>query len=145
MSADDEPIRISLKQEVVCPEDHQHRFPLREGLAESTIHRMHREWLEEQERELARARDQIGREFSDREKALEQQLQRSAEEVTSWRNREATLLAERAKFEKEKAEQAINLAKQLEAEREAISQAARAEELQRAKTREQILKGQIDG
>src|SRR6201982_2842219 len=145
MTADDEPIRISLKQEVVCPEDSEHRFPLREGLAESTIHRMQHDWLEEKERELARARDQIGREFSDREKALEQQLQRSAEEVISWRNREATLLSERAKFEKEKAEQAINLAKQIEAERKGISQAVRTEEVQRAKIREQILKDQIDG
>jgi hypothetical protein len=145
MSADDEPIRISLKQEVVCPEDSEHRFPLREGLAESTIHRMQRDWLEEQERELARTRDQIGREFSEREKALERQLQQLAEEITRWRNRETTLLAERAKFEKEKAEQAINLAKQIEAERGAISQAARTEELQRAKIREQILKDQMDG
>jgi hypothetical protein len=144
MPADDEPIRISLKEEVVCPSDSQHRFPLREGLAESTIHRMQREWLDERERELARARDQIGREFSEREKVLERQLNQLAEEITSWRNREATLLAERAKFEKEKAEQAINLAKQIEAEREAISQAARTEELQRAKTREQILKDQMD-
>ncbi|MBV8276692.1 MAG: hypothetical protein JO170_15735 [Verrucomicrobia bacterium] len=111
MTADDDPIRISLKQEVVCPEDSQHRFPLREGLAESTIHRMQREWLIERERELTRARDQIGREFSEREKALEQQLHQLAEEITSWRNREGTLLAERAKFEKDKAEQAINLAK----------------------------------
>jgi hypothetical protein len=145
MPAEDEPIRISLKQEVVCPEDSGHRFPLREGLAESTIHRMQREWSEEQERELARARDQIGREFSEREKTLERQLHQLAEEITSWRNREGTLLAERAKFEKERAEQAINLAKQIEAEREAISQAARTEELQRAKTREQILKDQMDG
>ena len=133
MTPDDDPIRISLKQEVVCPEDN-HRFPLREGLAESTIHRMQSEWLEEQERDLARARDQIGREFAEREKALERQLQQLAEEITSWRNREAALLAERAKFEKEKAEQAINLAKQIETERGAISQAARTEELQRAKS-----------
>jgi hypothetical protein len=145
MSADDEPIRISLKQEVVCPEDSEHRFPLREGLAESTVHRMQREWLDEQEQELARTRDQIGREFSEREKALERQLQQLAEEITSWRNRESTLLGERAKFEKEKAEQAINLARQIEAEREAISQAVRTEELQRAKTREQILKDQMGG
>src|ERR1700751_4675660 len=144
MPPDDEPIRISLKQEVVCPEDN-HRFPLREGLAESTIHRMQGEWLEEQQRELAQAREQIGREFGEREKALERQLQQGAEEIASWRNREATLLAERAKFEKEKAEQAINLAKQIEAERETISQAARTDELQRAKIREQILKDQIDG
>jgi len=142
---DDEPIRISLKQEVVCPQDSQHRFALREGLAESTIHRMHEEWLEEQQRELARAREQIGREFSERERALEQQLQQLAKEITSWRNREATLLSERGRFEKEKAEQAINLAKQIEAERESISQAARAEELQRAKIREQILKDHMDG
>jgi hypothetical protein len=54
-------------------------------------------------------------------------------------------LAERAKFEKEKAEQAINLAKQIEAEREGISQAARTEEAQRARVREQILKDQING
>jgi hypothetical protein len=145
MTADDEPIRISLKQEVVCPRDSQHRFPLREGLAESTIHRMQREWLDERERDLARAREQIGREFSEREKALERQLHQLAEEITSWRSREATLLAERAKFEKEKAEQGINLAKQIEAEREAISQAARTEELRRAKIREQILKDQMDG
>jgi hypothetical protein len=142
---DDEPIRISLKQEVVCPQDSQHRFALREGLAESTIHRMQKEWLEEQQRELARARDQIGREFSEKERALEQQLHQLAEEITSSRNREATLLSERAKFEKEKAEQVINLAKQIEAERESISQAARAEEVQRAKIREQILKDQMDG
>jgi hypothetical protein len=145
MPLDDQPIRISLKQEVVCPEDNHHRFPLREGLAESTIHRMQSEWLEEQERELARARDQIGREFAEREKTLERQLQQHAEEIASWRHREATLLAERAKFEKEKTEQAINLAKQIETEREAISQAARTEELQRAKIREQILKNQVDG
>jgi hypothetical protein len=145
MSADDEPIRISLKQEVVCPEDSEHRFPLREGLAESTVHRMQREWLDEQEQELARTRDQIGREFSEREKALERQLQQLADEISSWRNRESTLLGERAKFEKEKAEQAINLARQIEAEREAISQAVRTEELQRAKTREQILKDQMGG
>jgi len=145
MSADDEPIRISLKQEVVCPEDSEHRFPLREGLAESTVHRMQREWLDEQAQELARTRDQIGREFSEREKALERKLQQLAEEITSWRNRESTLLGERAKFEKEKAEQAINLARQIEAEREAISQAVRTEELQRAKTREQILKDQMGG
>ena len=145
MSADDEPIRISLKQEVVCPEDSEHRFALREGLAESTVHRMQREWLDEQEQELARTRDQIGREFSEREKALERKLQQLAEEITSWRNRESTLLGERAKFEKEKAEQAINLARQIEAEREAISQAVRTEELQRAKTREQILKDQMGG
>ena len=145
MTADDEPIRISLKQEVVCPEDGQHRFALRDGLAETTIHRMQREWLDERERELARARDQIGREFSEREKTLEQQLRRLAEENTTWRNREATLLAERAKFEKEKADQAITFAKQIEAEREEISQAARAEEVQRAKIREQILKEQMDG
>jgi hypothetical protein len=145
MSADDEPIRISLKQEVVCPEDSEHRFPLREGLAESTVHRMQREWLDEQEQELARTRDQIGREFSEREKALERQLQQLADEISSWRNRESALLGERAKFEKEKAEQAINLARQIEAEREAISQAVRTEELQRAKTREQILKDQMGG
>jgi hypothetical protein len=145
MRPDDEPIRISLKQEVVCPDDNHHRFPLREGLAESTIHRMQSEWLEEQEREVARARDQIAREFAEREKALERQVQQGAEEIASWRNREATLLAERAKFEKEKAEQAINLAKQIEAERETISQAARTDELRRAKIREQILKDQIDG
>ena len=145
MSADDEPIRISLKQEVVCPEDSEHRFPLREGLAESTVHRMQREWLDEREQELARTRDQIGREFSEREKALERQLQQLAGEIASWRNRESTLLGERAKFEKEKAEQAINVARQIEAEREAISQAVRTEELQRAKTREQILKDQMGG
>jgi hypothetical protein len=145
MTADDEPIRLSLKQEVVCPQDGQHRFALREGLAETTIHRMQREWLDERERELAGARDQIGREFSEREKALEQQLRQQGEEITNWRNREATLLAQRAKFEKEKAEQAINLAKQIESEREAISQAVRTEELQRAKTREQILKDQMNG
>ena len=145
MTPDDEPIRISLKQEVVCPEDSEHRFALREGLAESTVHRMQREWLDEQEQELARTRDQIGREFSEREKGLERQLQQLAEEITSWRNRESTLLAERGKFEKEKAEQAINLARQIEAEREAISQAVRTEELQRAKTREQILKDQMGG
>src|SRR5690349_20436957 len=98
MTADDEPIRISLKQEVVCPQDSEHRFALREGLAESTIHRMQREWLDDQEQELARARDQIGREFTEREKALEQQLRQSAQEIINWRNREATLLAERAKF-----------------------------------------------
>jgi hypothetical protein len=145
MTPDDEPIRISLKQEVVCPEDSEHRFALREGLAESTVHRMQREWLDEQEQELARTRDQIGREFSEREKVLERQLQQLAEEITSWRNRESTLLAERGKFEKEKAEQAINLARQIEAEREAISEAVRTEELQRAKTREQILKDQMGG
>ena len=145
MTPDDEPIRISLKQEVVCPEDSEHRFALREGLAESTVHRMQREWLDEQEQELARTRDQIGREFSEREKALERQLQQLAKEITSWRNRESTLLGDRAKFEKEKAEQAINLARQIEAEREAISQAVRTEELQRAKTREQILKDQMGG
>jgi hypothetical protein len=145
MTADDEPIRISLKQEVVCPEDSGHRFALRDGLAESTIHRMQREWLSEQERELARARDQIGREFSEREKALEQQLQQLAQEIASWRSREASLLGERAKFEKAKAEQAISLAKQIEAERETISQAVRAEEMQRAKTREQLLKDQVQG
>ncbi len=145
MTADDEPIRISLQQEVVCPQDVQHRFALREGLAETTIHRMQREWLDERERELAKARDQIGHEFSEKEKALEQQLHQLAEEITNWRNREATLLADRAKFEKEKAEQATNLAKQIEAEREGISQAARAEEVQRAKIREQILKEQMDG
>ena len=104
MTPDDEPIRISLKQEVVCPEDSEHRFALREGLAESTVHRMQREWLDEQEQELARTRDQIGREFSEREKGLERQLQQLAEEITSWRNRESTLLAERGKFEKEKIE-----------------------------------------
>jgi hypothetical protein len=145
MTADDEPIRISLKQEVVCPEDSHHRFALRDGLAETTIHRMQTEWLAEQEQELARARDQIGQEFSTREKALEQELRQVAEEITSWRNREGTLLTERAKFEKEKAEQAINLAKQLHEERETISQAARAEESQRAKIREEILKDQMDG
>ena len=145
MTADDEPIRISLKQEVVCPQDGQHRFALREGLAETTIHRMQTEWLDERERELAKARDEIGHEFSAKEKALEQQLHQLAEEITNWRNREAALLTERAKFEKEKAEQAINLAKQIEAEREGISQAARAEEVQRAKIREQILKEQMDG
>jgi hypothetical protein len=145
MTADDEPIRISLKQEVVCPQDGQHRFALREGLAETTIHRMQREWLDDRERELATARNQIGHEFSEKEKALEQQLHQLAEEITNWRNREATLLADRAKFEKEKTEQAINLAKQIEAEREGISQTARAEEVQRAKIREQILKEQMDG
>ena len=143
--ADDNPIRISLEQEVICPHENEHRFALREGLAESTIHRMQRAWAEEQERELAKARDQIEREFSDREKALEQRLRQLTQEITDWRNREATLLAERAKFEKEKAEQAINLAKQIEAERETISRAVRAEELQRAKTREQILKDQMAG
>src|SRR5260370_9837906 len=113
MTADDEPIRLSLKQEVVCPQDGQHRFALREGLAETTIHRMQREWLDERERELAKARDQIGREFSEREKTLEQQLHRQGEEITNWRNPEATLLAQGGKFGKAKAEQAINLAKQI--------------------------------
>jgi hypothetical protein len=145
MLADDDPIRLSLEQEVVCPHDNQHRFALRAGLAESTIQQIQRAWAQEQARELDRLRAQIGREFSSREKALEQQLQQLTAEIASWRSREATLLAERAKFEKEKAEQAVNLAKQLEAERETISQTVRAEELQRAKVREQILKDQMDG
>src|SRR5260370_20470820 len=100
MTADDEPIRLSLKQEVVCPQDGQHRFALREGLAETTIHRMQREWLDERERELAKARDQIGREFSEREKTREQELHQQGEEITKWRNSEGQLLAQRAKFAK---------------------------------------------
>jgi len=145
MLADDDPIRLSLEQEVVCPHDNDHRFALRAGLAESTIRRIQRAWAEEQVREIDRLRAQIGDEFSDREKALEQQLHRLTAEIADRRNREATLLVERAKFEKEKAEQAINLAKQLEAERESIRQAVRTEELQRARIREQILKDQMDG
>jgi hypothetical protein len=145
MLADEDPIRLSLEQEVVCPHDNQHRFVLRAGLAESTIQQLQRTWAQEQARELDRLRVQIGREFSNREKALEEQLQQLTAEIAGWRSREAILLAERAKFEKEKAEQAVNLAKQLEAERETISQTVRAEELQRAKVREQILKDQMDG
>ncbi|MBV9275793.1 MAG: DUF2130 domain-containing protein [Verrucomicrobia bacterium] len=145
MLADEDPIRLSLEQEVVCPHDNLHRFVLRAGLAESTIQQLQRTWAQEQARELDRLRAEIGREYSNREKALEQQLQQLTAEIAGWRSREATLLAERAKFEKEKAEQAVNLAKQLEAERETISQTVRAEELQRAKVREQILKDQMDG
>jgi hypothetical protein len=145
MLADGDPIRLSLEQEVVCPHDNQHRFALRAGLAESTIQQLQRTWAQEQACELDRLRAQIGREFSNREKALEQQLHQLTAEIATWRSREATLLAERAKFEKEKAEQAVNLAKQLEAERQTISQTVRAEELQRAKVREQILKDQMDG
>src|SRR5258708_10330831 len=108
MTADDEPIRLSLKQEVVCPQDGQHRFALREGLAETTIHRMQREWLDERERELAKARDQIGRKFSEREKTLEQELHQQGEEITNWRNPEATRLSERAQFVRGNGQKAIN-------------------------------------
>ena len=46
MKTNDEQVTISLNEEILCPHGQGHRFTLREGLAESTIHRIQKEQAE---------------------------------------------------------------------------------------------------
>jgi hypothetical protein len=89
MKAHDEQVMIGLNEEILCPHGEEHRFTLREGLAESTIRRIQ-----------------------------EEQAEANAKE----------------KFE---------LQARFEAEREAIRQAAKSEESQKAKIREQAFQEQM--
>jgi hypothetical protein len=89
MKANDEQVRISLNEEILCPHGERHRFTLREGLAESTIRRIQQEQAEAN------------------------------------------------------AQQELALRLRLETEREAIRQAAKSEESQIAKIREQAFQEQM--
>ncbi|MBV9390552.1 MAG: hypothetical protein JOY96_01530, partial [Verrucomicrobia bacterium] len=122
----EEAIVISLDEEVACPSDREHRFPLRLGLAESTVRRM-QESLSEQ----------IGQAKKEIRAALEQEYTEA--KTAAVRELESQLLQARSSGQ-EKLERAIAEADQrLEEERKRW----RTEEERKSLIREQTLREQL--
>src|SRR5262249_26497675 len=127
-----------------CPHGEGHRFLLRDGLAESTVHRIRALQAEQSARQTAALRAHLESEFREQQRLNELRLQELGHELAEWRQREFKFLADVASFEKEKSEAAHRLAKQLTLEREQIRAAAKAEEEARFRLREQTWKDQSE-